>query len=666
MAGSPKSAVLKLVRGVQTLTGWALTVVIGGMLVLFGLQFAHAPKLDTWIVVVNLHRYGDPFLGEIGSWAGVTWPPPPLIWGFLPLVVALLIWLAKVMAESGFQKLQEAIGAGLEGKGGEKKEDTLISQLHGRPADSKRSREDLLKRYRELESALKSSTRKRCVFLSIDVAGSTKMKQGETDTAIAATFQAYEELLNRVFEEHGAWKVAWTPDGVMVCFLQLDLALAAGQTVLRNLKEFNATENKLRTSFRVRCGLNEGEVAIYEDSKLEKVADHVIDVAGHMQKQGGANTLWLSKEIYDSLGDKTGFTATNQMVDDLKAYEWSPEPKRASRQPVVAEQTAAAAFRKTLSGGTSPTKSAPSAGGPASSPVDDGVQRIGRYEVLGELGRGAMGAVYKARDPQIGRTVAIKMILMGNQSEEEVEQFKQRFYREAQTAGQMSHTGIVTIYDVNEDEYGQPYLVMEFIEGTTLDKHLAPLAPGKPGPRRPVRESLDIAVQVADALDFAHRRNVIHRDIKPANILVTTEGKAKIADFGIAKLVGTQMTHTGLLVGTPAFMSPEQITGGHVDNRSDIFAFGIVLYWMFSGTKPFAGQAITEVAYKVVHSVPTPLRQINADLPEELEQIIVRCLAKKPEERYQSARDIMIELDALRVRLPLAAAPMPAASGSPA
>ncbi len=658
MAGSARSPVLVLLRALQRITGWALLAAIGGLLILFGLQFSHAPKLDTLRVVVQIHRWGDPLLAEIGSLVGIVWPQPEVSWSFLPLVVALAVWGVKVGVDAGFNWLLGVLGRAIEGKGIEDKTDTLVSKLTGRPLDSKRSREELLKRYRELESALKSSKRKRCAFLSIDIVGSTKMKQGEEETDIAATFQAYEEMLNRIFEEHGAWKVAWTPDGVMVCFLQLDLAVAAGQEVLTSLKEFNATENKLRTSFRVRSGLNEGEVAIYEDSKLEKVADHVIDVAGHMQKQGAPGTLWLGKEVYDLLGDQSGFSATSQVVDGLKVYEWSAEARRG--RVTAVEATAAAAFKKTLS---APARLTPTAEAAA---ADDETQRIGRYEVLGELGRGAMGAVYRARDPQIGRTVAIKMILMGNQPQEDIDQYKQRFYREAQTAGQMSHSGIVTIYDVNEDEYGQPYLVMEFIEGTTLDKLLAPQAPGKPPPRRPLRDSLDIAVQVADALDFAHRRNVIHRDIKPANILVTPEGKAKIADFGIAKQIGTQMTHTGLLVGTPAFMSPEQITGGRVDNRSDIFSFGIVLYWMFTGAKPFTGQAITEVAYKVVHAMPTPIRQIDADLPNDLELIIARCLAKSPEERYQSAHDLMLDLDALKSKQPAARAPIPAAPASPA
>ncbi|MGA2631437.1 MAG: protein kinase [Terriglobia bacterium] len=654
MASSSGTIVLKLLRAVQRLTGWALLALAGGFVALFALQFAHAPKLDTLQLVVYLHRYGDPLLTEIGSWAGIIWPAPLLSWSFLPLVIALAVWGLKVGADAGFQWVLDSLGKVLGPKKTEEKEDTFISQLTGRPLDSKRSREELLKRYRELESALKSSKRKRCAFLSIDVVGLTKMKQGEEETNIAATFQAYEEMLNRIFEEHGAWKVAWIPDGVMVCFLQLDLAVAAGQAVLKDLKDFNATENKLRTSFRVRCGLNEGEVAIYEDSKLEKVADHVIDVAGHMQKHGAPDTLWLGKEIYDLLGDQSGFTATGQVVDDLKVYEWSPSGRRARVTPM--EMTAgAAAIRRAMTGATRPAPAA------APAPAADDQQLIGRYEVLGELGRGAMGAVYRARDPQIGRTVAIKMIIMSNQDAAEMEQYKQRFYREAQTAGQMSHPGIVTIYDVNEDEYGQPYLVMEFIEGMTLDKLLAPQFPGRSAARHPTRQTLDIAVQVADAMDYAHRRNVIHRDIKPANILVTTEGKAKIADFGIAKQVGTQMTHTGLLVGTPAFMSPEQITGGQVDSRSDIFSFGIVLYWMFTGSKPFAGQAITEVAYKVVHANPTPIRQLNAELPYDLELVIARCLAKKQEERYQTAHDLMLDLDAVKSKLPAAAAPQPAA-----
>ena len=657
MAASASTAVLFPIKALQRLLGWALLLVVGGFLVRFGLQFSHAPKLDTLWVIVQVRQYGDPLLKSVGAFAGVAWPAEPS-YSFLPLVLALATWGLKVASDAGFQWLLKTVGSILTGKKEEERDETLIPGLSGMRADSKRSREELLKRYRELESALKSSKRKRCAFLSIDVVGSTKMKEGEEETDIAATFQAYEELLKHIFEEHGAWKVAWTPDGVMVCFLQVDLAVAAGQAVLKGLKEFNATENRLRTSFRVRCGLNEGEVAIYEDSKLEKVADHVIDVAGHMQKQAAPSTLWLATEIHNLLGDKSGFHATGQVVDGFEVSEWSAEPRR--RRPGV-EGTGGGVRRPAVPAAPAGSTLA----GVAPVPAEAEAHHIGRYEVIGELGRGAMGAVYKARDPQIGRTVAIKMIVTGNQTPEELEEYKRRFYREAQTAGQMSHPGIVTIYDVNEDEYGQPYLVMEFIEGMTLEKLLAPAGPGRSPSTRSLRESLDIAIQVADAFDYAHRRNVIHRDIKPANILVTPEGKAKIADFGIAKMIGTQMTHAGLLVGTPAFMSPEQITGGQIDSRSDIFSFGIVLYWMCTGAKPFAGQAITEVAYKVVHATPIPVRQLNADLPPDMEVIIARCLAKKPDERYQRGRDLANDLENLKARQRVVAAPLPTTPASP-
>jgi class 3 adenylate cyclase len=644
-----RSAVLFSVRAIQRLVHIVLIVPALGFLLLFALQFFTSPRLHGFWPIQRLQDWGNPVVAWIGSWVRAPWPSSKV--SFFPLGLAIAAWLVVLAADAIFEKGHRLLGRLLLASGPRGvavprpgSPDLLGLDLRGVPTDSEQERGELLKRYREIESALKLAKRKRCAFLAVDVVGSTQMKVGEDDTDVAATFQAYEELLKTLFDRYAAWKVAWTPDGVMACFLRLEFAVATGQSVLRSLPQFNETENRLRTPFRVRCGLNEGEVKIYEDTKLEKVADHVIDVAGHMQKQGMPNSLWLSDEIYNVLSDKEGFRPTGQVVDGLASYEWTVEPRRA---PVQAEAAAAARSAIYRTGLVPPTE----------------VQQIGRYEILGELGRGAMGAVYKARDPQIGRTVAIKIILVGNQTPEELESFKKRFYREAQTAGQMSHPGIVTIYDVNEDEFGQPYLVMEFIEGTTLDKLLSAGASGRRAPR-PLKESLDLAIQVADALDYAHRHNVIHRDIKPANILVTPEGKTKIADFGIAKMAGTQMTHTGLLVGTPAFMSPEQITGQPVDSRSDLFSFGIVFYWMCTGTKPFAGQAITEVAYKVVHATPTPVCQLNAELPPGLGAIISRCLAKKPDDRYATARDLVADLEVLRAGLLMAVATQPPTSSA--
>jgi len=638
VAESSRSSVQFAIRAVQRPVGWFLILVGLCFAVLFGLQFPHSPKLDEVSLIGHIHRWGDPLITRFASWFDKEWPTPSP--SFIPLVVALATWGIKLAVDAIFLQTSRLVGKLM----GAKRPVTKTGVYEGAAfgdfavsADSAKGRDQLLKRYRELEDALKSARRKRCAFLSVDIVGSTSMKQGETETAISATFQAYEEMLKEIFEQHAAWKTAWTPDGVMVCFLQLDLAVAAGQEVLRKLREFNQKHNKLRTSFRVRSGLNEGEVAIFEDSKLEKVVDHTIDVAGHMQKEGRPNALWLGASIYNALGEKTGFRKTNSEVDGMLVYEWSADRSWAVEMP---EEAAAGATLGPVS---------TAAGHPRMRPAGE-VRKIGRYEIQSELGRGAMGAVYKARDPQIGRTVAIKIILMTNQSPEAAEEYKQRFYREAQTAGQMSHPGIVTIYDVNEDEYGQPFLVMEFIEGTTLESLLAPAKAGQKKLRPPLKQLIDISSQVADALDYAHRRKVIHRDIKPANILVTSDVKAKIADFGIAKLAGTTMTQTGLLVGTPAFMSPEQITGRSIDSRSDIFSFGIVLYWMFTGKRPFPGDAITEVAYKVVHAAPAPLREVDSTLPLDLDDILSRCLAKKPDERYASAGEITAAFEVLKAK----------------
>ena len=275
-------------------------------------------------------------------------------------------------------------------------------------------------------------------------------------------------------------------------------------------------------------------------------------------------------------------------------------------------------------------------------------KKIGRYEVLDELGRGAMGVVYRARDTQIGRVVALKVILTAGASAKESEHYKQRFQLEARAAGRLSHPGIVTIHDIAEDETGQPFLVMEFVEGRPLDAYLesAPLT---------FAEQLDIGIQTARALDYAHRNGVVHRDIKPANILVTADGHVKIADFGIAKLAGTEMTQEGTSLGTPSYMSPEQFRGTPVDARSDQFSLGAVLFWMCTGQKPFAAETVTAISFQVVFEAPARPSALNGSLPPGLDAILSRCMAKSPEERYASCADLAADLEALKAGRPISA-----------
>ena len=274
------------------------------------------------------------------------------------------------------------------------------------------------------------------------------------------------------------------------------------------------------------------------------------------------------------------------------------------------------------------------------------VQRIGRYEILKTLGQGAMGIVYKAQDPQIGRIVAIKSISAAVPSDPEFMIYKQRFMQEAKAAGQMVHPGIVTIYDLAEDKDGHPAMVMEFVEGVTLEKIMT-------GERPPFKRCINLLAQAARALDYAHQRGVIHRDIKPANLLVTGSDVLKIADFGVAKLAGSSLTMTGQLLGTPAFMSPEQFTGSFVDGRSDLFSLGSILYWMCTGELPFSGESITSIGIKVMQIEPVSARQLNPSLPPEIDRVLAHCLAKRPEERYATAAELAADLEALGAGLPL-------------
>ena len=278
--------------------------------------------------------------------------------------------------------------------------------------------------------------------------------------------------------------------------------------------------------------------------------------------------------------------------------------------------------------------------------------RLGRYELLGELGRGAMGVVFRARDPIIDRVVALKTIDPGRSGAAHAS-FAERFFQEARSAGRLNHPNIVTIYDAGEAG-GQAYIAMEYLEGTSLRQTLDEEAP------LPVQRAVEIAGQVARGLAYAHEHGVVHRDIKPANIIVLRNRRPKITDFGIARL-GEADVLAGSRAGSPKYMSPEQIRGdGALDGRSDLFSLGAVLYEMLTGRQPFAGVEVVDIMRAVLESTPAPPSTHNAAVPPELDAVVLRMLAKRPDERHPSARWLYREFRQLEERLektPAAPAP---------
>ena len=271
-------------------------------------------------------------------------------------------------------------------------------------------------------------------------------------------------------------------------------------------------------------------------------------------------------------------------------------------------------------------------------------ERFGRYEILAELGRGAMGIVYKARDPKINRVVAIKTFSLAGQPPEEEQEYRERFFREAEAAGRLSHPGIVTVFDVGEQpESRSPYIVMEFVSGQSLDQILS-----RDDHKLPLEIALQLAHELAEALDCAHGQGVVHRDLKPANILITEDGHAKIADFGVAKLNLASHTLAGRALGTPAYMSPEQLNGETVDGRSDLFSLGVVLYTTLTGYRPFQGNSAMTVSYKVVHCDPVAASVLDTQLPQGLDYIINRAMAKDPAQRYQRGMEMALDIQDLR------------------
>ena len=273
------------------------------------------------------------------------------------------------------------------------------------------------------------------------------------------------------------------------------------------------------------------------------------------------------------------------------------------------------------------------------------MDRIGRYKIVRELGRGAMGVVYHAIDPNIGRPVAIKTIqLSGPRSQQEQERLRERLFREARSAGILSHPGIVTIYDV-EQQGDLAYIAMEYVDGPTLDQMLSGQEALNPD------LLFSILAQTAAALDYAHQKGIVHRDIKPANIMISgpnsgSPGTVKITDFGIAKVTASeQFTMTGAIVGTPHYMSPEQVQGQSVDGRSDQFSLAVIAYEMLTGEKPYTGDHLTTVVYKIVAEEPAPPHRLNPTLGGQIEVAIRKGLAKKPEGRFKNCQEFIETLE---------------------
>jgi len=266
------------------------------------------------------------------------------------------------------------------------------------------------------------------------------------------------------------------------------------------------------------------------------------------------------------------------------------------------------------------------------------MDKIGKYEIIEEIGKGAMGIVYKALDPDIGREVAIKTIRFDAMSDEtDKDELMRRFVREAQAVGKLEHPNIVTIYDVGKED-DLTYIVMQYIEGESLKNVIT-------GEKKySAEEIVGLTNRLCQALDYAHQKGVVHRDVKPANILIDNNGVPYLVDFGVALVEMSTMTSSGGIVGTPSYMAPEQVMGKKVSTQADIFSLGVILYELLTGRRPFEGDHITTVVYKIINEAPPALSEINKELPKKFEPVLKKALAKDVGERYQSCRELAADL----------------------
>jgi eukaryotic-like serine/threonine-protein kinase len=368
-------------------------------------------------------------------------------------------------------------------------------------------------------------------------------------------------------------------------------------------------------------------VLIVGDKTIQVVGQRLIEDIGTRQYSLGyaatlvVTALWLT-------------VAWLLNIDALHHYFTAPSPARSRKKgSQVVDESHDVHESTDPSGDSQPTAAAPPNNG--SHPAT-----LGRYKVLKELGRGAMGVVYLGKDPTIQRFVAIKTMRLDEIDDaEKLQEVKTRFFREAESTGRLAHPNIVTIYDAGE-EHELGYIAMELLEGTTLKQWAR-----KPN-LLPLDKLIPILAAVADALDYAHQQGVVHRDVKPANIMVTKGETVKVMDFGIAKMASSSKTQTNIVLGTPTYMSPEQIAGKKVDGRSDIFSLGVVLFEMLGGRPPFTADNLSALLFAITHNPHPSIKGIRPDLPPAFQHVINQALEKDPALRFRRAAEFAQELRA--------------------
>ncbi len=475
--------------------------------------------------------------------------------------------------------------------------------------------EELLKQRAEIDAELRRHKSPITVMFT-DLAGSTAYFDRRGDTAGVAWIEEHNQIVIPEVKEHNGTVVKTIGDSVMAYFEQPGPAAMAAIVIQQRL--LAANEGKpLEDHMQVRVAMHQGLGYM----RGGDIFGDVVNVAARIAKACLPAQILVSESVARTLEQAEGLEL--RAITSLQFHGKSA--KETVYELMWTDEATYAQLRRRF-----PAKS-------SKRPEEEYGQ--GRYQILGELGRGSMGTVYKAYDRTIGRVVAMKTIPVEAEAKQR-EALVERLKQEARAAGTLDHPNIVTVFDVGE-EGGVFYFTMQYLEGRTLD------AVCEKRELLPLEKVLDIGQQICAGVGFAHQKGIIHRDLKPANLMLTGQGLVKVMDFGIAKLGDAGLTSAGMILGTPRYLSPEQASGGRVDHRSDIFAIGAILYELLTGEKAFAGETATTVVYQVLNVDPIPPKAIERTLPPVLDAILLRALAKQPQQRYQSCEELARVLEQL-------------------